>query len=203
LGLIDAVDKFDRNKCDNFKRYAEIRIKGAILDELRAMDHVSRTVRRQSNALNRAVTEAQAELGRQATAEELADRLGTDMRGYHSLVDKLKPILVMGFDELASGDDAWDLMVFLADPHAIDPSEVLQVKKLRKIASDHIDALKDRHRTVIRLYHYDSMNLKEIGKVLGVTESRVSQLLSEALQTLRRRIKVAMSRDRVRAAQFG
>lgn len=204
LGLLDAVDKYDQSKSNSFKRYAEIRIKGAILDELRAMDHVSRTVRRQTNHLERAVQEIQGHTGRKATPEEVARSLGTDLASYHRMLDKLKPVLIMSFEELsgASEDDRRDPMQMLSDPDAVDPRAVLQLKMLRELVDTHIEALAERQRQVVRLYYFDDMNLKDIGKIYDVTESRVSQLLSQAVRTLKRRIRVALSKDRVSVCQL-
>jgi len=188
IGLLDAVDKFDQAKSSNFRKYAEIRIKGAILDELRTMDHVSRTVRRQSSELNQTVQQLQDQLGRKVSDEEVAEHLGIDIGGYHALMNKLKPVLVLGFDDL-SGDSGRDPMQFLADPNARDPQHLLHAKKLRALVNDTIDGLKERQRLVVRFYYYDGMTLKEIGKIFGVSESRISQMLTQATQVLGRRIR--------------
>lgn len=191
IGLLDAVDKFDQAKSSNFKKYAEIRIKGAILDELRAMDHVSRTVRRQSSQLNQEVRKLQDTLGRKASAEETAEHLGMDLRGYHELMNKLKPVLVVSFDDLTE-DKSRDPFQFLADPNARDPQAVLHVKKVRELINSTLDSLKDRQRLVVRFYYYDGMTLKEIGKILGVSESRISQMLTQATNTIGRRLKTQL-----------
>lgn len=194
IGLLDAVDKFDQAKSANFKKYAEIRIKGAILDELRSMDHVSRTVRRQSSELNTAVRKLQDELGRKATAEETAEHLGMDLQGYHALMNKLKPVLVVSFDDL-SEDKSRDPFQFFADPNARDPQAALQQKKVRELVNQTLDSLKDRQRLVVRFYYYDGMTLKEIGKILGVSESRISQMLTQATQTIGRRLKATLKTE--------
>ncbi|PIE16314.1 MAG: FliA/WhiG family RNA polymerase sigma factor [Proteobacteria bacterium] len=194
IGLIDAVDKFDQAKSTNFRKYAEIRIKGAILDELRAMDHVSRTVRRQSTQLNKTVRDLQDELGRKVTDEDVAERLGLDIQGYHKLINKLKPVLVLSFDDL-SDDLGRDPMQFLADPRADDPQKLLHAKKIRRLVYDQIQGLKERQRLVVEFYYYDGMTLKEIGKILGVSESRISQMLTAATQVLGRRIRRHLSNE--------
>ncbi len=194
IGLIDAVDKCDQAKSTNFRKYAEIRIKGAILDELRAMDHVSRTVRRQSTQLNKTVRDLQEELGRKVTAEDVADRLGVDLAGYHQLINKLKPVLVLSFEDL-SDDRGRDPMQFLADPRAADPQKLLHAKKIRMLVYNQIQGLKERQRLVVEFYYYDGMTLKEIGKILGVSESRISQMLTAATEVLGRRIKLHLSKE--------
>lgn len=201
IGLLDAIDKFDQAKSVNFKKYAEIRIKGAILDELRAMDHVSRTVRRQSSELNQVVRKLQDELGRKVTAEEMAEHLGMDLQGYHQLMDKLKPVLVLGFEDLTS-DSTRDPFTFIADPNAKDPQALLHVKKVRELVNNTLEGLKERERLVVRFYYYDGMTLKEIGKILGVSESRISQMLTQATNTLGRRIKAQLKREGLVAPQL-
>ena len=197
LGLIDAVDKFDTSRAQNFRKYAEIRIKGAILDELRALDHVTRTVRRQASELDRAVKEVQAETGGAASDEQVAEHLGVDLKEYHALVHKLKPVYLVSLEELGggSGEERRDALEILEDPQAIDPQMALHFKKLRDLVATTIESLKERQRIVISLYYYDDMTLKEIGKVLGVTESRVSQLLSQAVDTLQKRIRLHLSQE--------
>ncbi|PKN55029.1 MAG: FliA/WhiG family RNA polymerase sigma factor [Deltaproteobacteria bacterium HGW-Deltaproteobacteria-14] len=201
IGLLDAVDKFDQAKSSNFKKYAEIRIKGAILDELRAMDHVSRTVRRQSSQLNQEVRKLQDTLGRKASAEETAEHLGMDLRGYHELMNKLKPVLVVSFDDLTE-DKSRDPFQFLADPNARDPQAVLHVKKVRELVNSTLDSLKDRQRLVVRFYYYDGMTLKEIGKILGVSESRISQMLTQATNTIGRRLKAQLRSEGLALSQL-
>ena len=201
LGLIDAVDKFDRSRAKNFRKYAEIRIKGAILDELRALDHISRTVRRQASDLQKAANSLQVEQGRPPTAEEIAAKLGVDLEEYHRLAEKLKPVYLVSLEDLGGGGDGpRDPFAFLADPKAVDPQMMLHIKMLRDLVAQHIAGLKDSPRIVVSLYYYDDMNLKEIGKILGVTESRVSQLLSAAVKTLKKRIRLHLSKEKVSAA---
>ncbi|MGM0574973.1 MAG: FliA/WhiG family RNA polymerase sigma factor [Myxococcota bacterium] len=203
IGLIDAVDKFDRARATNLKKYAEIRIKGAILDELRAMDHVTRTVRRQASRLDQAVREVQADKGRAATAEEVADHLGIELREYHGLVEKLKPIYLVSLEDLGgAGDDTRDPLQFLEDPRSVDPQVVLHFKKLRDLVAEHIEGLAERQRVVVSLYYYDDLTLKEIGKLLGVTESRISQVLSKATATLKKRIRLHFANERATARQL-
>ncbi len=188
IGLLDAIDKFDQAKSVNFKKYAEIRIKGAILDELRAMDHVSRTVRRQSSALGKSIQSLQDKLGRKVSDEEVAEHLGLEMTAYQEMVTKLRPVLVMSFEDLTDSSNR-DPMQFLPDPNALDPQSLLHQKTLIMGVRDHIDSLKERERMVVRLYYYKAMTLKEIGKILGVSESRVSQMLTQATGVLGRRIR--------------
>ena len=193
LGLIDAVDKYDPERMQRFPRYAEIRIKGAILDELRAMDHVSRGVRRQANELNRASRNVSASTGREATTEEVAAELGMSLERYHEHVEKLKPVFLVSLDDLTGSDDKRDASDLLGDPNAVDPSRLLQLKRLQETLDEVIEGLDEKYRSVVQLYYRDHMTLKEIGKVLGVSESRVSQVLSQAMKSLKKRVRGRIS----------
>ncbi len=199
IGLIDAVDKFDRSRAQSFRKYAEIRIKGAILDELRAMDHVSRSVRRQATELDKVKRNLVAERGRDVTPEEVAGELGLDLKEYHAHLEKLKPVFLVSLQDLTGADDERDGLQVLEDPNAADPQSLLHLKRLHEMVAKAIDELGDKARTVVSLYYYDDMTLKEIGKILSVTESRVSQLLSQATASLQKRVRFVLSQELVRA----
>ncbi|MEC9070799.1 MAG: FliA/WhiG family RNA polymerase sigma factor [Myxococcota bacterium] len=203
LGLIDAVDKFDRAVATNFKKYAEIRIKGAILDELRALDPASRTHRKQSSDLRETVRQVEADKGGKATEEEIADRLGMDLQQYHLLTDKLKPVFVMGFEDLTrEGAEGGDPMSLIPDPHATDPRDLTHFKKLFHLVLEAIDTLPERERSAMRLHFFEDMTLKEAGRVMDVTESRVSQLVTKAVGTLQKRMANRMRGDQVQTSQI-
>ncbi|MDP6943539.1 MAG: FliA/WhiG family RNA polymerase sigma factor [Myxococcota bacterium] len=202
IGLIDAVDKFDRSRAQSFRKYAEIRIKGAILDELRAMDHVSRSVRRQATELDRITRDLVAVRGQDVTAEEVASELGLELEEYHAHLEKLKPVFLVSLQDLTGGDDERDGLQVLEDPNAADPQEQLHLKRLHELVASAIEELADKPRTVVALYYYDDMTLKEIGKILGVTESRISQLLSQATKTLQKRVRFVLSQELTSANPF-
>ena len=191
IGLIDAIDKYDAEKSKNFKKYAEIRIRGAILDELRSMDWVSRTVRRQSAKLDGTQRRLRRELGRDATDEEVAAELGVDLDEYFKILHKLQPVLLLSYEDIGlSGDDKKrSFAQYLRDWKAVDPSVVVHFKKLREIVAEMVEKLAEKQRIVITLYYFESMNLKEIGKVLDVTESRVSQLHAAAVKSLKAKVR--------------
>ena len=202
LGLIDAVDKFDRAVAHNFKKYAEIRIKGAMLDELRTMDHATRTHRKQTSNLREMIREVEAKKGAKATHEEMAEAMGMSMPDYQALLDRLKPVFVMGFDDLLrNAEDAGDPMSLLPDPNASDPQELAHFRGLFELVGDAVDTLPEKERQAIRLHFFEDMTLKEVGKVLGVTESRTSQLVSKAIATLQKRMKNTMRGDRAHTHQ--
>jgi RNA polymerase sigma factor for flagellar operon FliA len=191
IGLIDAIDKYDAAKSNNFRKYAEIRIRGAILDELRSMDWVSRTVRRQSARLDGTQRRLRRELGREATEEEVAKELGVPLEEYFRLLHKLQPVLLLSFEDLGVNDEGErrSLTQYLRDPKAIDPGVAVHFRKLREVVAEQVENLPEKQRIVITLYYFDNMNLKEIGKVLDVTESRVSQLHAQAVKTLKAKIR--------------
>lgn len=195
IGLIDAVDKFDRSRAQNLKSYAEIRIKGAILDELRSLDHATRTHRRQSAELDRASREVEAERGRAASDEEVAERLQISVEEYRDLMEKLRPVMLVSLEDLGAGSDEEDrggALQFLEDPTAANPRDVAHLKRLREVVTETIEGLGDRRRSIVNLYYYDGLTLKEIGRLLDVTESRVSQLLTETVRTLRKRVRARL-----------
>jgi RNA polymerase sigma factor for flagellar operon FliA len=196
VGLIDAVDKFDRAKATQFERYAEIRIKGAILDELRALDHATRTHRAQQSELAGVIREVEAESGEAATQEGIADHMGMDLAAYQRLADKLKPVFVMSIEDLtgAGPDGGRDPADVLEDPQASSPQLAAHFEHLRAVVGEAIEGLKDKQRTAIRLYFFQDMNLAEIGKTMGVSESRISQVISEAITTLQRRVRGTLKR---------
>jgi RNA polymerase sigma factor for flagellar operon FliA len=199
IGLIDAVDKFDRSRAQSFKKYAEIRIKGAILDELRAMDHVSRNVRRQATELDKVKRGMVAERGSDVTPEEVAEELGLSIEDYHAHLEKLKPVFLVSFQDLTGGDDERDGLQVLEDPTSADPQMLLHLKRLHELVARAIEELSDKSRAVVSLYYYDDMTLKEIGRILDVTESRVSQLLSQATKSLQKRVRFILSQELTQA----
>jgi RNA polymerase sigma factor FliA len=195
IGLIDAVDKFDRSRAQSFRKYAEIRIKGAILDDLRAMDHVSRSVRRQATELDKITRDLVAERGSGVTQEEVASELGLNLKEYHAHLEKLKPVFLVSLQDLTGGDDERDGLQVLEDPNAADPQQLMHLKRLHELVAGAIEELDQKPQTVVSLYYYDAMTLKEIGKILGVTESRVSQLLSQAISKLQKRVRFVLSQE--------
>lgn len=191
LGLIDAIDKFDADRNIKFKTYAEFRVKGAMLDELRSMDWVPRSVRRKSNQLDKASKELEQELGRPATDEETAESLGISMEKYHRLLDDVKSVSILNIDffnidlRKTGRDDIFDL---LNDDPNQDPLTALNMSEARGVVAETIDSLPEKERLVISMYYYDELTMKEIGQVLEYTESRISQLHTKAVLRLRTRL---------------
>jgi RNA polymerase sigma factor for flagellar operon FliA len=180
IGLMEAADRFDPMRVDRFEAFAEFRIRGAMLDDLRARDTLSRDMRRLSNELREATRKLESELGRTPDQEELAETLGLDMNELHHRQQKLSGSQVVGIDD--AGPDFLDRTTDLTSP---DPFEVTSHREALGILVAGIDDLPEKMQQVLSLYYCENMNLKEIGEVLGVTESRVCQIHGEATRRLR------------------
>lgn len=190
IGLMDAIDKYDPTRDNKFKTYAEFRIRGSILDELRAQDWVPRSVRDKAKMLDRALIELEAQLGRNADDEELAQRLGINMDEFHDLINQVKPVSLLSIDDAAtfSNVDKKSILNLLESCRLSNPFNQLNLKSVKEIVAKAIEDLPERQRLVLSLYYYEELNLKEIGKVLRVTESRVSQLHAQAISRLRAKL---------------
>ena len=190
LGLLDAIEKFDPDRDAQLKTYAEFRIKGAILDELRSMDWLPRSIRKKIRELERITTEVEQRLSRPAEDSEIAGQMGIDLDTYYDKLDKAQDIEVLSLDEyvdnhgdtptrgpceyFARGDD--------------DPVEHMMTQELKEVIADGIKALPDKEQMVVSLYYYDGLTLKEIGQIMGLTESRVSQIHTKTIIKLRTRL---------------
>lgn len=191
FGLIDAIEKYDVTRAIKFETYAIARIKGAIIDELRAMDWVPRSVRSRAREIEAAYIALENEHKRVPTDQEVADRMGVSMKDFQDILAKLSYTSVVSFEELWVGGDREDgqsAIGAIRDDSADDPVTVFESSEIKEILAGAIDRLPEREKTVIALYYYEGLTLKEIGQVLGVTESRVSQLHTKAVLRLRARM---------------
>lgn len=190
IGLMDAIEKYDPTRDNKFKTYAEFRIRGAILDELRAQDWVPRSVRDKAKMLDRATLELEASLGRSANEEEVAAKLGFSMDEYYDLLNQVRPISVLSIDDAAtfSNVDKKSILNILEGCKLNNPLTQLNMKSVKEVVAKAIEDLPERQRLVLSLYYYEDLNLKEIGKILRVTESRVSQLHAQAISRLRAKL---------------
>jgi len=192
LGLLDAVEKFDPSRGVKFKTYAELRVKGAILDSLRNLDWAPRSLRKRSKDLEKVYKELEQKLGRPATDKEVCDELGISLEEFFELVDQIKGLNIGSFHEMASQDDDRNgepLVKYVPDAPQMDPFFVFHKSELRSLLAGAIDALPKKERLVVSLYYFDELTMKEIGKVLGVNESRVSQLHTKAMLRLRTKLR--------------
>jgi len=196
FGLIDAIEKFDLSRAIKFETYAIARIKGAIIDELRAMDWVPRSVRSRAREIEQAYVALENELRRVPDDQEVADRMGITVKEFGSILAKLSYTSVVSFEELWVGgerDDAQSAIGSIRDESAEDPVAMFENVEIKDILAEAIERLPEREKTVIALYYYEGLTLKEIGQVLGVTESRVSQLHTKAVLRLRARLHAAQA----------
>jgi len=191
IGLMDAIKKFDPERDNKFKTYAEFRIRGAILDELRAQDWVPRSIREKAKLIERTSQKLEADLGRPATEEEMCSELHISQEEYYDLLNKARSVSLLNIDDSASfnrGDKK--LMVSLMDGNrSINPLSAVSYKNARDKIKEGIMALPEKQRLVLSLYYYEDLNLKEIGQVLDVTESRVSQLHTQAIIKLKMKLR--------------
>jgi RNA polymerase sigma factor for flagellar operon FliA len=189
LGLIDAIDKYDLDKNVKFKTYAKTRIRGAIFDELRAIDWTPRSIRSKARKLEKAYAKLEGQLGRDAKDEEVAEYLNIDISELHKLFDETKKSLLLSLDEIFYDDEEGSSRFdFIEDQKSDNPQLKIEESEAKKILADAISKLSDRERMVITLYYYEELTSKEIGKILGVSDSRVSQLHTKAILRLRGRL---------------
>ena len=188
FGLIDALEKFDLARAIKFETYAIPRIKGAIIDELRAMDWVPRSVRFKAREIEKAITDIEARLKRAPTETEIAEHLGINVTELHDMVSQISFVSVMALDEVVStGEDRGEgvtLLDTLADS-GLDPISGLEGQETRGLLAAAINSLSEREKIVVTLYYFEGMTLAEIGDILGVTESRVCQIHTKAVGGLR------------------
>ena len=196
LGLLDAAHKFDADKGVRFWTYAELRIKGSILDSLRALDWLPRSVRRRRRELDAASARLESCLGRTPSEDELAAELAVTTDRFRKTVDEVRRAEASA--KLVEGLDYVD--AFVRDPNAKDPHDLLERRELVALLARGIERLSERERQVITLYYHEELTMKEVGQVLGVNESRVSQIHSKAVQTLRTRLSRHLTPILVRTA---
>ena len=187
IGLIDAAEKYDPEKSSNFKSYAEIRIRGSMVDELRSLDWVPRSVRQKGNNIDAATRNLTGRLGRPVTESEIAHQMGLSVRDFRIMAEKARPVAVISYEDLGTsvGEDRRNFLDCVADPSTPDPEQCSRLSNRRSVMLKAIQKLSERQRVVLSLYYFEDLNLKEIGKILGVTESRISQIHSKAVQQLR------------------
>ncbi len=191
IGLMDAIEKFDSSRDNKFKTYAEFRIRGAILDELRSQDWVPRSVREKAKIVEKAYAKLDKEFGRPATDDEMCTELQCSMDEFHELINKSKSVSLMNIDDAAAmskGDKK--LMVSLMETsRSANPQTAVGYKRAQEVIKEGIKTLPEKQRLVLSLYYFEDLNLKEIGQVLDVTESRVSQLHTQAIIKLKAKLR--------------
>ncbi len=188
FGLIDAITKFDLAREIKFETYAITRIRGAIIDELRSIDWIPRSVRAKAKSVERAYAELQTTLHRTPTEAEVAAHMEISLSDLHAIFSQVSYVNVVALDELLGGGDKGEgvsLGDTLEDTRAEDPVMAFETEETKQILADAINGLPEREKVVVTLYYYEGLTLAEIGKVLGVTESRICQMHSKAVIQMR------------------
>jgi RNA polymerase sigma factor for flagellar operon FliA len=193
VGLISAIERFDIEREIKFETYAITRIKGAIIDELRSLDWVPRSVRARAREIEKANSKLEHRLQRAPSDEEMATELELSVEEFQDALLQISNSSVAALDELwtvsdASGDQV-SLLDTLQDPGAPDPAQLMDATEMKDRVADAIARLPEREKLVVALYYYENLTLREIGEVLGVTESRISQLHTKAVLRLRSRLQ--------------
>lgn len=184
FGLIDAIDKFDAKKEVKFETYASLRIRGAILDQIRKMDWIPRTVRQRQRKISDAIKEIEANTGRAATDEEIAAALGISGQEYDDWQSQMKVTGVVSLDEFVeSGSDISEGGGTVSKVEK--PEEAIEREELKKMLAEALQTLTEKEQKVVLLYYYEELTLKEISNILDVSESRVSQLHTKALNKMK------------------
>jgi RNA polymerase sigma factor for flagellar operon FliA len=191
FGLLDAIDKFDPDKNVKFKTYAVTRIRGAIFDELRSIDWVPRSVRQKTREVEEAIGSLEAQLGRTATDQEIASFMGMDEAEYLKTIMKISGTSIISLNDLwFSGDENDKVSIgdSIESPSSLNPDVVVEKDEIRRVIIEAINSLPEKEKKILVLYYYEDLTLKEIGQVLEVTESRVSQLHTKAILRLRSKL---------------
>ena len=193
LGLISAIERFEPEREIKFETFAVTRIKGSIIDELRSLDWVPRSVRTKAREIEKANAKLEHRLHRAPTDQEMAKELGVEIEDFQDSLVRISNSSVVALDELwtvsdSSGDQV-SLLDTIQDPQASDPATEMDTTEMKDRLADAIARLPEREKLVVALYYYENLTLREIGEVLGVTESRVSQLHTKAVLRLKSRLQ--------------
>ena len=191
FGLLDAINKFDPEKNVKFKTYAVTRIRGAIFDELRTLDWVPRSVRQKSREIEDAIVQLESKLGRPASDSEVADAMGISEDEYHKTILKVSGTSVLSLNDVwYSGDESESVSIgdCIESPSSLNPEVIVEREEIRRIIIESINELPEKEKMVLVLYYHEDMTFKEIGQVLEVSESRVSQLHTKANLRLRAKL---------------
>ncbi len=191
FGLFDAIEKFDPEKHVKFKTYAVTRIRGAIFDELRSIDWVPRSVRQKAREVEDAVRRLETSLGRSATDREIAKEMGVGLSDFQKLMLKISGTSILSLNDVwytGEDNDKVSIVESIESPQSLNPDTIVEKDEIKRVIIEAIGELPDKEKKVLVLYYYEDLTLKEIGKVLEVTESRISQLHTKAIMRLRAKL---------------
>src|SRR3989338_941158 len=198
IGLMDAIDKYDPKRDNQFKTYAEFRIRGAILDELRSQDWVPRSIREKSKILDKAYRRLEQRHGRRASVRELSKELNMTLEEVHDLMTQVASTCMIAIEDDVRQfpyQDRRTLLGMLEGMRANNPHFQASMKDIKKQIQEALTELSESERLVMALYYYEDLNLKEIGAVLDVTESRISQIHSQAVERLQHKLQKRLGSD--------
>ena len=185
-GLVTAANKYDPDKGANFKTFAEYRIRGSILDEMRKLDWFSRSMRDKQNRLTRTMTRLERQLGRSPDEEEMADAMDMSLKEYRKILSEVSHLGCVSLHEILDHtEEGRSFLDSLEDQDTPAPSESIENQELSHLIAELLEELSEKERLVISLYYYEELTQKEIASIIGVTEGRISQLHSQALLKLR------------------
>lgn len=191
FGLLDAINKYDPDKNVKFKTYAVTRIRGAIFDELRQIDWVPRSVRQKSREIEDTIVSLESRLGRTATDDEISNAMGITLSEYHKTVMKVSGTSILSLNDVwYSGDDSDRVSIgdSIESPSSMNPDVIVEREEVRRVIIEAINELPEKEKMVLVLYYHEDLTFKEIGTVLEVSESRISQLHSNANLHLRAKL---------------
>ncbi len=191
FGLFDAIEKYDPTKHVKFKTYAVTRIRGSIFDELRSIDWVPRSVRQKSREVEDTIRSLESRLGRAASDEEIAKAMSMNVQEFQSLILKISSTSILSLNDVwysGEDDDQISIVESVESPTSLNPDTIVEREEIKRVIVEAISELPEKEKKVLILYYYEDLTLKEIGHVLGVTESRISQLHTKAIMRLRSKL---------------
>ena len=191
FGLFDAIEKFDPAKHVKFKTYAVTRIRGSIFDELRSIDWVPRSIRQKTREVEDTIRSLEARLGRAASDEEIADAMSMNLEEFQTLILKISSTSILSLNDVwysGEEDDKISIVESIESPSSLNPDTIVEREEIKRVIVEAINELPEKEKKVLILYYYEDLTLKEIGHVLGVTESRISQLHTKAIMRLRSKL---------------
>ncbi len=189
FGLIDAIDKFDLSKKVKFETYASLRIRGAIIDSIREQDWAPRSLRKKGKELERAYFELENQLGHSASDQEVAEKLGITLDDLHKLLQEVNLSQMISLEDYLEQNHETGFDPFSMQRETNLPEQRLEVVELKEILADSIDKLPEKEKTVVTLYYYEELTLKEISLIMKVSESRISQLHTKAIMRMRGKLE--------------
>jgi RNA polymerase sigma factor for flagellar operon FliA len=203
LGLIDAFKRFDKSKNVKFKTYAEIRVSGAIQDELRSMDWLPRSVRDTIKKIERAREDVEKRLGHKTSEQDVASQMGVGIDEYQEAIGRVKNLSLVSIDDCfvsSQGEKGLAIHEKFADTTSVDPYTTLHARKIREHLIRHLSRLSEEHRAILGIYYFEEMSLREIGRIFNVSESRISQLHTQAIIKVWTDLRRSLRHDKLNGA---